>query len=389
LTVCRTSFHTVLISLTVLLPALELAAPVAAAQAPALETNELRRRAEALRLEQRLPEALAAYRAVVALDPESFEDRFWVAKLESWTGRHQAAESAFVQLVTERPDDYDSRIALADVRRWRGENAAAREVLEDLRRTHPDDSEVLQRLDALHRAAPPARWEADLEYFGERLPGGSAANGGTLSLGARTGERLRWRAAATLPDKFGRTESRAGGELGLRPTRSLELAASAFLAPGAEVLPRQTYGLGLSRKIGRRLVLHTDYAFLDYRDAQVHQAGPALELYAGRWLFTGRYRYAATRFAGTASSVGDHGGSLAVGFLYGPSNLVRIFAAAGGESFTQPSRDLIGRFDAHTVGVAWRHFLTPGFGVEALYAHQDRSDGGGQDSYSLRVLRRW
>jgi YaiO family outer membrane protein len=389
LTVCRTSFHTVLISLTVLLPALELAAPVAAGQAPALETTELRRRAEALRLEQRLPEALAAYRAVVVLDPESFEDRFWVAKLESWTGRHQAAESAFVQLVTERPDDYDSRIALADVRRWRGDNAAAREVLEDLRRTHPDDSEVLQRLDALHRAAPPARWEADLEYFGERLPGGSAANGGTLSLGARTGERLRWRAAATLQDKFGRTESRAGGELGLRPTRSLELAASAFLAPGAEVLPRQTYGLGLSRKIGRRLVLHTDYAFLDYRDAQVHQAGPALELYAGRWLFTGRYRYAATRFAGTASSVGDHGGSLAVGFLYGPSNLVRIFAAAGGESFTQPSRDLIGRFDAHTVGVAWRHFLTPGFGVEALYAHQDRSDGGVQDSYSLRVLRRW
>jgi YaiO family outer membrane protein len=388
-TVCRIRFHTVLVTLAMLLPALAIGVPTAVAQAPVLEATELRQEAEQLRREQRLPEALAAYRAVVALEPESFEDRFWVAKLESWTGRLESAESAFVQLVAERPGDYDSRIALADVRRWRGETAAAREVLEDLRLTHPDDPEVLQRLDALHRAAPPGRWEADLEYFGEQLPGGSAANGGTFSLGASSSEWLRWRAAATLQDKFGRTESRVGGELGLRPARSLELAASAFLAPGAEVLPRQTYGLGLSRKIGRRLVVHADYAFVDYRDAHVHQAGPALELYAGRWLFTGRYRYAATRFAGTAGSVDDHGGSLSVGLLYGPSSLVRIFAAAGGESFTQPSRDLIGRFDAHTLGVAWRHFLTPGFGIEALYAHQDRSDGGAQDSYSLRVLRRW
>ena len=66
-----------------LLPALAIAAPIAAAQAPASEATELRRQAEQLRREQRLPEALAAYRAVVALEPESFEDRFWVAKLES------------------------------------------------------------------------------------------------------------------------------------------------------------------------------------------------------------------------------------------------------------------------------------------------------------------
>jgi YaiO family outer membrane protein len=336
-----------------------------------------------------LPDALAAYRAVVRLEPESFEDRFWVAKLESWTGGLEAAESAFVLLVAERPGDYDSRIALADVRRWRGDTAAARELLEDLRRGRPDDSEILQRLAALRRPAPPARWEADLEYFGERLPGGSAANGATLSLRASAGDQLRWRTAATVQEKFGRTESRAGGELGLRLTRSFGLAGSAFLAPGAEVVPRQSYGVGLSHQVARRLVLYADYAFHDYRDAGVHQAGPALELYAGHWLFAGRYRYAATRFAGSAAAVDDHAGSLAVGYLYGVANIVRIFGAAGGESFTQPSRDLIGRFDAHTVGLAWRHFLTPGLGVEALYAHPDRSDGGNQESYSLRVVRRW
>ena len=362
----------------------------ASAQGPGPGAAGLRRQAEQLRREQRLPEALAAYRSVVELEPASFEDRFWVAKLESWTGRLASADSGLVLLLAERPEDYDSRIALADVRLWRGEPAAAREILHHLRRTHPDDPEVLRRLEALGRRPLPARWEADLEYFGERLPGGAAANGATLSLAARGSERLRWRAAATLQEKFDRTESRAGGELGVRATEQLELAWSVFLAPGAEVLPRGSYGAGASHRVARGVVLYADYAFLDYRDANVHQAGPAVELYLGsRWLLSARYRWAATRFAGADGAVHEGAGSLAAGYLYGPGNLIRIFGAAGGESFTQPSRDLIGRFDAHTIGFSWRHFLTPALGVEALYAHQDRSGGGDQESYSLRVLRRW
>ena len=371
-----------------LLPALGVLR-TAAAQAPAPDPILLRHRAEELRREQRIPEALAAYRELVALEPASFEDRFWVAKLEGWSGRLAVAESAFVGLLAERPDDYDSGIALADVRLWRGDIGAAREVLDGLRRSHPDDPEVLRRLDALYRPGPPAR-EADLEYFGERLPGGAAANGAAMSLAARASPRLRWRAAATLQEKFDRTEWRLGGEIGVRPTARLELAWSAFVAPGAEVLPRGSYGVGASHRVARGVVLYAEYAFLDYRDADVHQAGPALEVYAGRhWLFAGRYRYAATRFQGATGSVDNHAGSLSAGYLYGPGNLVRIFGGAGGESFSQPSRDMIGRFEAHTLGLAWRHFLTPGLGIEALYAHQDRSAGGNQDSYGLRVLRRW
>jgi hypothetical protein len=33
--------------------------------------------------------------------------------------------------------------------------------------------------------------------------------------------------------------------------------------------------------------------------------------------------------------------------------------------------------------------VTPGLGLEALYAHQDRSGGAEGDSWSLRVLHRW
>src|SRR5947207_2242568 len=88
----------------------------ALAQTPDTTVTSARRRAEQLRREQRLPEALAAYRIVAEHDPGNFEDRFWVARLESWTGRLDLAEADLVRLLEERPDDYDSRIALADVR---------------------------------------------------------------------------------------------------------------------------------------------------------------------------------------------------------------------------------------------------------------------------------
>jgi YaiO family outer membrane protein len=380
---------TILGAVALLLPASGMLR-ICAGQERAPDGVRLRQEAERLRREQRIPEALAAYRELVALEPGSFEDSFWVAKLESWSGALAPAESAFVELLAQRPDDYDTRIALADVRLWRGEIAAARRVVEDLRRSHPDDPEVLRRVEALSLQVLPARWEADLEYFGERLPGGGSANGAAVSLGVRTSPRLRWRAGATLQEKFGLTEWRVGGEVGVRPAPGLELAGSVFTAPGAEVLPRGSYGFGASGRIARGVVLYADYSFLRYHDAGVHRAGPGVELYPGRhWLIAGSYRYAATRFDGSPGAVGNHAGSLTLGYLYGPENLVRLFGGAGGESFSQPSRDLIGRFQAHTLGLAWRHFFTPGLGMEAVYAHQDRSGGEDQDSFGLRVVRRW
>ena len=368
--------------------------PDASAQAPAtasvLSPAAAREQAERLRRDGRLPEALAGYRTLVELDPKSFEDRFWVARLESWTGRLESAESAFVSLLGERPDDYDSRIALADVRMWRGDRAGARIVLEDLGRTHPEDAEVVRRLEAIRRPAFGTRWEAELEYFGERLARQPATNGATLSLGLRSTDRLRWRTAATVQEKFDRTESRFGAAVAYRATARTEIEGSAFVAPGAEVLPRQTYGMRLGRRVGRHLVLDAEYTFLDFHDADVHQAGPGLELYAGQhWLVAARYRWSGTRFGGVEGSVGHHAGSLALGYLYGPANLVRIFAATGAESFAQPSRDRIGEFNAHTIGVAWRHFASPRLGLELLYAHQDRSDGADQDSYGVRLVQRW
>ena len=364
-------------------------APGALAHEPSPDFHRTREQAEQLRRSQRLHEALVAYRALVAQEPESFEDRFWVAKLESWTGDLAAADRGFVRLLAERPGDYDSRIALADVRLWRGDTAATRELLDGLRQDYADDPEVRRRIDALGRGSPANRWVADLGYFGERLPGGATATGGLLSLAARHGDRFRWRASATLQEKFDRTESRAGGEVGLGLIPRLDLVASVFVAPGAEVLPRGSYGLSAGRRVGRAVVLYAQYAYHDYRDADVHQAGPAAEVYFGRWLLAGRVHWAATRFP-DSPMVHDGAGSLTVGYSYGSGDdLLRVFAAAGAESYTQPSRELIGRFHARTVGLSWRHYLTGALGLEALWAHQDRRGSGTATSWGVRVLHRW
>ena len=194
-----------------------------------------------------------------------------------------------------------------------------------------------------------------------------------------------------MQDKFALTESRFGGEMGYRVGSPIELRGSAYFAPGAEVLPRQGYGLGLSANVLPRVVLYADYEFLDYTDADVHQAGPGIELYAGRWLITGRYRYSSTAFAGADAAVGNHSGSVSLGYQYGSAGLFRIFAGAGAEPFTGPSREDIGEFSGQTVGAGWRHFLTPLFGFEVVYAHQERSGTvvESQDSYGVRLVRRW
>lgn len=380
-----------------------------------------RQRAEALRQERRLDDALDLYRVLVGRHPHEFEDRFWLAKLEGWSGRFATAESLFVRLLEERPDDYDSRIGLADVRLWLGRYDAAEADLEALDRTHRDNVEVLFRLGrvreakgdprearryfdralradsghadaraALRRVALASRWEMGVEYYGEQISRVAATNGGSASLEARPKDGLRWRAMAAVQHKFDRTEGRVGGELAHRLFRSTELRWSAYVAPGAEVLPRQTYELGLARKLGARLVLYADYTFLDFEDADVHRIAPRLDYYPGpHWILSGRYAYSSTGFSGAEDVVGNHAGSIAVGYLYGRGNLLQAFAAAGGESFALPSIDAIGGFSAHTVGVGWRHFVTPWLGLALFYAHRDRSDGAEQDSYGLGLVRRW
>ena len=365
----------------------------ALAQAPVDTDRALQQRAEALRSERRLADAREVYRALVDRDPHDFERRFWLAKLEGWTGHFVTAESLFVELIGERPDDYDSRIGLADVRLWLGRYDKAQADLERLERAYPGDAEVrsrLERVRALRRAPLAPRWEMGVEYYGDQLTNAGASNGGTASLAARPNDALRWRAEATVQQKFARTEARVGGELTHRFFRRGELRWSAYVAPGADVLPRQTYGLGLSRKLGAGLVFYADYGFLDFADADVHRISPRLELYAGpHWILSGRYMYSSTGFNGVADAVGNHSGAVSMGYLYGTSNLLQVFAGAGGEAFALPSRDAIGGFSAHTVGVGWRQFMTPWLGLTLSYAHQNRSDGAKQDSYGLGLVQRW
>jgi YaiO family outer membrane protein len=378
----------------------------------------LRLRAGELRRAERLDEAIALYRVLAAGSPHSFEDRFWIAKLSAWNGQPAAAESLFNALLVEQPSNYDSRIGLIDVRIGLHDYAAVQDDLESLARTHPNDPEILFRRGrvseglgnrrearchfrqalairpdndeyrtALRRVALDGRWMSGVEYYREQISGAPATSGTTAFVQWRPGERLQWRASASVQEKFGETEARGGLELAHR-LLGTELRWSAHIAPGARVLPGQSYGAGVTQQLGRRLVLYGDYGLLDFAEATVHRSGPTIEWYLGRrWLVSARYVYTSTHRL--SQTIGNHATSASLGYLYGDGAMVRMFGAVGGESFALPSIDATGTFRARTLGAEWRHFVSPWYGIAASYSYQDRSDGITQHSFGAGLVRRW
>ena len=355
----RRVFAAALITVAVLLASC-LSAPDGLAQTPASSPAAAREHAEQLRREQRLPEALAAYRALVALEPESFEDRFWVAKLESWTGRLEAAESHSCGCSRSGP----TTMTAGSPSPTCGSGAATPRGRATFSRIFAVPTPTIPRCSTGSTPPPPAppRWEADLEYYGERLRG-SAANGASSRWGP-PGERLRWRGAVTVQDKFGLTESRFGGEMGLRLVRPFELRGSAYFAPGAEVLPRQGYGLGLSAKfsLASCSTPTTSSSTTPTPTCTRRARARALRrpLADHRPLPVLRHRVRRRRCRRREPLGLGRRSAISTARL----GLVRIFAGAGAEPFTGPSREDIGEFSGRTIGAGWRHFLTPLFGFE-------------------------
>jgi hypothetical protein len=125
----------------------------AAAQVPTPTSYEMRQRAERLRREQRFGEALSTYQTLVDRDSGNFEDRFWIAKLEGWTGKPEAAESALVAAGRGAPRGLRQPHRSCRCAFWRGHTSAAGALLEKLNRSDPADPEVLLRLGRVSEAA--------------------------------------------------------------------------------------------------------------------------------------------------------------------------------------------------------------------------------------------
>jgi len=86
--------------------------------------HALQQRAEALRGERRLDDALdSTVRSPLMPPPTSWTGLAGQTRGLDWPPRDR--ESLFVALLQERPEDYDSRIGLADVRLWLGRHDAA------------------------------------------------------------------------------------------------------------------------------------------------------------------------------------------------------------------------------------------------------------------------
>lgn len=384
--------------------------------------SELRAQAEKLRRQSRWPEALAAYQELVRRHPESFEDRFWIARITGWSGDLKTSQQMLTELLREDPRDYDTRVALADTCSWLGKYEAAMVELERLDRDFPNNTEVLLRLGRLHqwqgknriarsyfdqvltldpnhaeakeglrRIAAEMRWELRLGYAGEQNSFAPASHIGTFAI-SRIGEgrRTTWTAEGTVSHRFGQTDPRFGLEMNHRLKRGATLRWAAFAAPQAEVIARQAYAAAFVKSLGPRLALDAGYAFLAFRNAQAHQVTPQLDFYLNPTLWlTGRYTYSLTNYKGPLTSARSHSGGLSFNWQRSSSDFLTFSYASGTEAFNLATIDRLGQFRANTVGAGWRHLLTPRTGFSVSYAYQFRSGGARQQSYSIGLLRRW
>lgn len=104
---------------------------------------------------QRYPEAIAAYREYLALQPDDDEARTTLAKLLSWQGNLADAAALYRDVLTRHPADRESRIALARALSWQKQFDEAQTIYDEVLR------EDAKNVDARKGRADVAFWRGD------------------------------------------------------------------------------------------------------------------------------------------------------------------------------------------------------------------------------------
>lgn len=114
-------------------------------------------RAHQLEATKQYPEAIAAYRAYLAVNPENDEVRATVAKLLAWQGLYDKAVAEYRDVLSRHPLDHDRRLGLARVLAWQKQFGASQEQYELVLRDEP------KRIDALTGLADVWLWRGQSE----------------------------------------------------------------------------------------------------------------------------------------------------------------------------------------------------------------------------------
>lgn len=394
---------------------------VAAQSAPA-QRAEAMERARAHVEAQQYDAALHIYRELAAENPQDFEARIWVARLQSWQGNYREAEQDYRRVLRDAPGNFEAELGLVDVLSWQGRYGEAEERLLGLEAEYPEDTEVLLRRARLHRwrgrrkealatyerllALDPGNQEAQealaalrsetlyqlaAGYFFEEFDFAGETNGQFVELLYHDLDRVWLLGRFQFQNKFEENNTRytLGGTY--RFFRRTWVRAEASLAPPNDrVIANQDYTLEITQGLHPRLAAGGSYRFLNFRDADV-QVVTALVNWTLRRdlrLFV-RYSPARTMFDSTGQSVWNQNGSARLEWDAHRKVSPYVLFAVGSESFAGLTAEQLGRFAAQTWGVGAEVRVTNRQGFRVGYYFQNRTRNNRQQGFRISYFFRF
>lgn len=98
-------------------------------------------------------ESRAAYREVLAVQPNNFDASLGLAQVTAWQGRSEEALAQFDQLLRLRPESREAQLGKAQVLSWSGHSKEAIPMLEAMLSARPQDREIASVLESVQDAA--------------------------------------------------------------------------------------------------------------------------------------------------------------------------------------------------------------------------------------------
>jgi len=378
-----------------------LAGPAAAPQLPsAPPTFE-----EAVQLAdaERDAEALAAFRARAAVNPNDHAARIWIGRLHERMGHPDLAEPVYRSVLLEDLSNLDAMLGVASTLLARHESKEALQILDAAEKIAPQSATVFTLRGRAHRLAgedgraiedferavaidPAGDYRSRLEDtrlaylhrietrgFNEQFNGATPdSRNGYFSLNYRVTDRLRVLGRGEAQRKFGISEQRGGGGFEWRWGSSTMLRGQVLVGPGNLVMPEGDY-LGEIEYTHRTTVSSISVRYFDFTGARTTVVSPAMAWMADRLVLGFRYAAASSE---AASSGTDFGQSAQLRGDYRIARRVWLLSgySAGVEDFENFSIDRIGDFRANTLLGGIRVEFPTLTSLVGSYEHQWRDE---------------
>ncbi|MGI9101624.1 MAG: tetratricopeptide repeat protein [Terriglobales bacterium] len=101
----------------------------------------------------KLDESLAAYREILATNPDNYDAALGMAQVTAWQGHSDEALAQFDALLKRRPDSREAQVGRAQVLSWSGHSKEAIPLLEEMLKARPQDREIAGILQSVQDAA--------------------------------------------------------------------------------------------------------------------------------------------------------------------------------------------------------------------------------------------